>query len=54
MSKQSMLKENTLDLTKKRGIGLSNKILPIIGFDIKEEKFLKRKTNFTEILSGKN
>ena len=42
MSKQSMLKENTFD-QKNKGIELSNQILPIIDFDIKEEKFLKRK-----------
>ena len=35
-----MLKENTFD--QKRGTELSDQILPIIGFDIKEEKFLKR------------
>ena len=36
-----VLKENTFD--QKRGIELSNQILPIIDFDIKEEKFLNRK-----------
>ena len=36
-----VLKDNKFD--QKKGIELSNQILPIIDFDIKEEKFLKRK-----------
>ena len=36
-----VLKDNKFD--QKKGIELSNQILPIIDFDIKEEQFLKRK-----------
>ena len=50
LKKGPVLKENKFE--QKRGIELSDQILPLINFYIKEDKFLKRKSFFKQRLFG--